>query len=74
MKTMTCTNKVSYHVERGYSFKEYKVTCGRTDPYGNRAICQKCRNNPKEMKSIERHEENVAADNAWLKSAGWGEM
>ena len=50
------------------------VKCGNTDPHGNRAICEKCRNNPGEMEAIERHEENVAADNAWLKSAGWGEM
>jgi hypothetical protein len=71
---MTCENKVSYHVARGYGYREVFVKCGNTDPHGNRAICEKCRNNASEMEAIERHEENVAADNAWLKSAGWGEM
>ncbi len=69
-----CTNKVSYHVERGYGYREIKVTCGRTDPHGNRAICSKCRRNPKTMKDIENNEANAASDNAWLRSAGWGEM
>ena len=71
---MSCTNKVAYHVPRGFGYREIKVNCGRTDPHGNRAICEKCRNNPSEMESIERHEENAAADTAWLKSAGWGGM
>ena len=70
---MTCTNKVSFYIPRGYGHREIFVKCGNTDPYGNRTICDKCRRNPREMKSIERHEESVDADNAWKRSAGWGE-
>jgi hypothetical protein len=71
---MTCTNKVSFWVERGFNYREVKVKCGNTNPWGDRTICDKCAGNSKTMKDIERHEENVAADNEWLKSAGWGEM
>ena len=71
---MTCENKVSYHVPKGYDYKEVFVKCGNTDPDGNRAICEECASNPVIMRGIRQHEENVAADNAWLKSAGWGEM
>ena len=69
-----CENKVSYHVPKGYDYKEEFVKCGNTDPDGNRAICEECASNPVIMRGIRQHEENVAADNAWLKSAGWGEM
>ena len=69
-----CDNKVSFHVPRGYSYREVMVKCGNTDPHGNRTICGTCRDNPREMDSIERNERNAAADNAWLRSAGWGEM
>ena len=71
---MTCENKVSYHVPRGYDYREVFVKCGNTDPHGNRAICEKCASSSVIMRGIRQHEENVAADNAWLKSAGWGEM
>jgi|TARA_R110000737_G_scaffold186000_1_gene209121 hypothetical protein len=71
---MSCENKVSYYVPRGYDYREVFVKCGNTDPYGNRAICEECDSDPVKMKRIEMHEANVAADNAWLKSAGWGEM
>ena len=69
-----CTNKVSFHIERGFDYKEVKGACGRTDPYGNRAVCSECRSNPKTMKDIENNEANAAADNAWQRSANWGEM
>jgi hypothetical protein len=71
---MTCENKVSYHVPRGYDYREVFVKCGNTNPYGDRAICEKCASSSVIMRGIRQHEENVAADNAWLKSAGWGEM
>ena len=71
---MSCENKVSYHVPRGYDYREVFVKCGNTDPHGSRAICDKCASNPIIMSGINAHEANVAADNAWLKSAGWGEM
>ena len=67
-------NEVTYMVEAGLHYKKVKIKCGGTNPYGNRAICDDCLNDPAEMREIERHEKNVAADNAWLRSAGWGEM
>ena len=72
---MSCENKVSYYVPRGWDDdREVFVKCGNTDPHGNRTICKECASNPVIMRGIRQHEENVAADNAWLKSAGWGEM
>ena len=71
---MSCENKVSYYVPRGYDYREVFVKCGNTNPYGDRAICNKCANSSVTMRGIRQHEKNVAADNAWLKSAGWGEM
>lgn len=69
-----CDEQVSYFVPRGYDYREVFVKCGHTDPHGGRAVCEKCEADPAEMAEIERHEENMAADNAWLRSAGWGEM
>ena len=71
---MTCLNYETIWVERGYDYREVKVRCGNTDPHGGRAICDTCRNDRAEMRRIKQHEENMAADNAALKSAGWGEM
>jgi hypothetical protein len=74
---MSCDNKVSYWIAsssyRGYSHREYIVTCGKTDPYGDRAICESCSNDPSIMKAIQDHEDLIEADNAWLRSSGWGE-
>ena len=69
-----CENKVSFWVERGFGHREVKVKCGNTDPWGNRTVCQKCSDDPAERARIKQHEENMEADNAWLRSAGWGEM
>ena len=69
-----CDEQVSYFVPRGYDHREVFVKCGHTDPHGGRAICETCEVDPAEMAEIERQEENMAADNAWLRSAGWGEM
>lgn len=71
-----CNEKVSYFVPgpRGYDYREVFVKCGNTGPHGNRAICGVCEADPDEMAAIERHEENMAADNAWLRMVGWGEM
>jgi len=71
---MSCKNKISYHIPKGYDYKEVFVKCGTTDPFGNRAICDECYSNPAKMKGIKQQEENAAADNAWLESAGWGEI
>jgi hypothetical protein len=71
---MTCENKVTFHVATEFSTRETQVPCGRTDPWGGTAICDKCEKDPAIMRSIRQHEENVKADNDWLRSAGWGEM
>ena len=71
---MSCDNKVSYHVPSGYDYREVQVKCGNTSPDGSRATCDTCYSDPRTRAAIEAHEENVAADNAWLHSAGWGEM
>jgi len=71
---MICNNQVSYFVESGIDYKEIMVKCGTTNPYGNRTICDDCQNNPREMESIRQHQANVDADNAWNRSAGYGEF
>jgi len=73
---MTCTNKVEFYVPRGWeaNLRPVFVKCGNTDPWGGRTICHECRQDKGLMREFERHEKNIAADNAWLKSAGWGEM
>jgi hypothetical protein len=65
-----CEVKVSYYIPHGFDYKEVSVKCGNTDPYGGQALCDKHINNP----DIKEHQESVDADNAWLRSAGWGEM
>lgn len=80
----TCQNKVSYYEPNGRfaatftsvadDYREVFVLCGNTDPHGARAICETCASNPQVMQEIQRHEEAVAEDNAWLRSAGWGEI
>ncbi len=69
-----CENEVSYYVESGYDYIERMVKCGTTNPYGKRTICDDCKSNPEIMRSIRNHQANVDADNAWLRSAGYGEM
>lgn len=66
-----CENKVRFYTPKG---RELLLQCGRTGMHGERVICEKCRNNADTMRDIRDHEENMAADNAWLRSAGWGEM
>jgi len=69
-----CENEVSYFTGEMPNYTERLVKCGTTDPYGERCICDDCRNDPKIMESIRNHQANVDADNQWLRSAGWGEM
>jgi len=69
-----CENTVTYYVPKGHDYKEVVGTCGRTGYDSNRLLCHVCRNDPAIMRTLEIHDENAAADNAWLKSAGWGEM
>jgi len=71
---LSCENKVCYYIPHGYDYKEVFTKCGNTNPFGYRAVCDKCADDSGEMRRIEEIEANAAADNAWLKSAGWGEM
>ena len=78
---MTCENKVTFYVARGRDYgqggTDYRATevpCGNTDPWGDRAICGSCANNKSKMADFKIQDDNTAADNAWLRSAGQGEM
>tara|TARA_R100001244_G_scaffold91245_1_gene69097 strand:- start:416 stop:628 length:213 start_codon:yes stop_codon:yes gene_type:complete len=69
-----CENTVIYYIPKGHVYQEVPGTCGRTGYNGDRLLCNECRNDPAIMQALEIDDENAAADNAWLKSAGWGEM
>ncbi len=71
---MPCENKVTFYVPRGYDYRATEVRCGNTDPWGDRTICESCASNKSKMAEIKIQDDNTAADNAWLRSAGWGEM
>ena len=71
---MICHNEVNYYVSSGIDCRKVSVRCGLTNPWGNRAICGPCQRDPAAVAEIERQEESIAADNAWLRSAAWGEM
>ena len=71
-----CNNMVGVTISKGFDYTTIEVPCGRTSPdgTGDRVICNECRSDPAIMRSINQQEENARADNAWLRSAGWGEM
>lgn len=69
-----CMNQVSYFIAKGYAHKEVFVRCGNTDPYGGRAQCEECQGSRAAREENARILENADADNAWLRSAGYGEM
>lgn len=69
-----CENKVSQFVPRGFDYKEVFTPCGSTGIHGQRLLCEQCANDENLAEELKRHDENMAADNAWLASAGWGEM
>ena len=74
---MTCTNNIEYSIpsERDdYTYTVRKVRCGTTDPHGERAMCDTCYENDWIRNEASRQKANSDADNAWLRSAGWGEM
>lgn len=71
---MKCNNKVSQFVPKGYGYKEHKSPCGSTGIHGEQLICEECSNNSEIVAERERIQRNADADNAWLASAGWGEM
>lgn len=71
---MTCQNTTTLYAPHGYDYRAYEARCGNADHNGDRVICDECAADPAEMRNIAAQEENVAADNAWLRSAGWGEI
>jgi len=55
-------------VPKGWDYKIVDYRCGSTGVYGQMILCEKC-------ESQREHRESLAeADNAWLRSAGWGEI
>ena len=68
-----CDNRASYWVASGFSHKEITVPCGRTDPYGGVAICDKCADDKDAMAAIQARERLIEEDNAASHSAGWGD-
>tara|TARA_R100000742_G_C4265744_1_gene83794 strand:+ start:579 stop:794 length:216 start_codon:yes stop_codon:yes gene_type:complete len=71
---MSCNNKEEYSIPTTYHYRQVSTKCGNTKYDGSRAICDECRNNSDKMREIKEIEENLDADNAWLRSAGWGEI
>jgi len=69
-----CENTATVYVPKGYDYKPVQMRCGSTDYNGDRVICDQCASDKRAMAEIERQERNAEADNAWLRSAGWGEM
>ena len=69
-----CSNLVTYYIPRAFHYREHKVRCGQTDYRGDRAVCDVCAGDKYVMDQIRNAESALEADNAWLKSAGWGEM
>jgi hypothetical protein len=67
-------NLVTQYVERGFDYKPVEIKCGNTGVHGQRALCDKCQNDTELQNRLRVQDENTEADNAWLRSAGWGEM
>lgn len=70
---MTCNNMTTQTIPKGWDYVVRPIKCGNTTIHGTRAICDECRNNRDRMADIERQEANIEADNAWARSAGYGE-
>jgi hypothetical protein len=65
-----CENTVVKYVPRGYDYREVEYRCGSTGIDGNPVWCEACENSDR----VRRIMDDSDADNAWLRSAGWGEM
>jgi hypothetical protein len=71
---MSC-KPVDVVVPRGrYDTKVIQMKCGETNHHGMRVTCDPCLNSKESMQEIARQKANMDADNAWNRSAGWGEM
>ena len=69
-----CDNMVGYYVPRGYGYREVQTKCGNTDVYGEEAVCDDCAADPRARADLARRARLTAEDNAWARSAGWGEF
>ena len=65
-----CENTVVKYVPRGYDYREVEYRCGSTGINGNPVWCPTCENSDR----VRRIMDDSDADNAWLNSAGWGEV
>ena len=69
-----CNNLVTFDVPAGLDYREVEIRCGLTGPSGDRVTCDSCSASPRTMRGIDQHEADIDANNAWLRSAGRGEM
>ena len=72
-----CANEAYYYVPRGLDYKQIKTKCGSTayqNGYVTTVFCDDCLNDPQVQAEHEARLEAADEDNAWLRSAGWGEM
>lgn len=67
---MSCNNMVIQYVPSKYHMIEIEMCCGSTGVGGEALWCRSCKGSER----VRQIEEDSAADNAWLQSAGWGEM
>tara|TARA_B100000212_G_C27359251_1_gene527417 strand:+ start:671 stop:895 length:225 start_codon:yes stop_codon:yes gene_type:complete len=74
---MSCDNEATYFVERGFGFKEITTRCGSTTNQRGHVVtvfCDKCEADEQKMLAHEQRVRLADEDNAWLASAGWGEI
>ena len=63
-----CDNRIEVTVPKGWDYKIVEYRCGSTGIYGQMILCEKCESQREQRESL------AEADNAWLRSAGWGEI
>lgn len=72
-----CDKEAFYHVPRGFDYKEIQTTCGSTTYQRGHVVtvfCYDCENDQQVQAEHAARLEDSDADNAWLGSAGWGEI
>lgn len=72
-----CDKEAFYYVPRGFDYKEIQTTCGSTTYQHGHVVtvfCADCENNEQVQAEHAARLEDSDADNAWLRSAGWGEI
>jgi len=69
-----CDNMVTQYVPRGWDYRAIDLPCGSTSIHGDRLLCERCENDHAKQAQLRQIDENADADNAWLRSAGWGEI